>query len=225
MSFGEVDVGVEKQLSFTLRNFSAVSRRFAWPNVEGVSFRPSAGHLLPHSAKSITATFCSDHPLTLGMEVEVELTPIRQEGEGGAAGAGVEWDDTMMEVKYLTQAELEERARQRAAAAAAAARAKALEEAEAAAALAASEGKGKGKGKGQPNPLPPQPEAPLVEEEEASPVEEPLSVVVPHPGARTKVGSGGGQSGEEWTTGFSVVGSWWKWSAESFSQSWLGQLC
>eukprot|EP00966_Prymnesium_polylepis_P033275 773915-Prymnesium_polylepis.1 len=100
VSFGDIEVGASKSLTFSIRNYSSVCRRFEWPAVGGVSFSPSVGHLLPGATKAITATLQSDEPLTLeGEELEVKLVPITQTD----GGAGVDWDDSMVEVKYLTE--------------------------------------------------------------------------------------------------------------------------
>ncbi|KAL1499824.1 hypothetical protein AB1Y20_012509 [Prymnesium parvum] len=156
INFGDVEVGVAKSLIFSMRNFSNVVRRFEWPQREGVSFSPSVGHILPGSVKSITATFKSDEPLRLDADiVDVKVTPIAQSGN-----SLVEWDNSMTEVKYLTEEEFQAReariAAEKAAAEQAAAEAAALAAAEAAAAAT----KGKGKGKGAPPPPPPEPVPP-----------------------------------------------------------------
>ncbi len=49
--FGDVEIGAAKSISFTVRNYSATPRRFAWETFPGLSFAPSVGHLQPQAAK------------------------------------------------------------------------------------------------------------------------------------------------------------------------------
>ena len=105
LAFGDVDVGVPKVLTFTLRNFSDQPRRFVFSSLQGLSFAPSIGHLLPHGSKSITATFSSAEPLSYTAErTELTITKIVYPGAGPRAPA-VEWDNAMTSVKYLTEEE------------------------------------------------------------------------------------------------------------------------
>ena len=99
--FGDVEVGVPKTLSFTLRNFSATSRRFVWQSVPGITFSPSSGHLLPNSAKVISATFACSESLEYDAEqISLELTNI-----SFPSGKLQDWDTSMTVVKYLTEEE------------------------------------------------------------------------------------------------------------------------
>ena len=112
--FGDVEVGVPKTLSFTLRNFSATSRRFVWQSVPGITFSPSSGHLLPNSAKVISATFACSESLEYDAEqISLELTNI-----SFPSGKLQDWDTSMTVVKYLTEEEYLEREAQLAAASA-----------------------------------------------------------------------------------------------------------
>ena len=72
LSFGDVEVGVPKTLSFTLRNFSATPRRFEWTGASCVTFSPSVGHLPPNGTKAITVTFSNSEPI----DYEAEQTSL-----------------------------------------------------------------------------------------------------------------------------------------------------
>ena len=175
LKFGDVAMGQSKTISFTLRNLSNTARKFSWQSVEGLTFSPSVGHLLPKSAKTVTATFApTEATAHEAAPACLELTRIQYTAEYD------DWDDSMKVVKYLTEEEFQAREQRMVAEAEAAAAAKA--EAEEAARLAAEEAeaaaskgkKGKDKGKAAPPPEPepepePEPAAPAAEEEDTEP--------------------------------------------------------
>lgn len=43
--FGEIPIGVENELSLTLRSHCGFPIRFSWPQNQNISFAPSVGHL------------------------------------------------------------------------------------------------------------------------------------------------------------------------------------
>ena len=99
-------MGQSKTITFTLRNLSTVPRKFAWQSIAGLTFSPSVGHLLPRSAKNITATFSPSEASSYEAEaVSLDLKRIQYTGEYD------DWDDSMKVVKYLTEEEFQERER------------------------------------------------------------------------------------------------------------------
>ena len=124
LSFGDVEVGVPKTLTFTLRNFSEFARRFEWTSLPGLTFSPSIGHLPPHGSKPISATFSADEPLShdaVEASASLALTKIAYPSAGARGAPAVEWDNSMVSVKYLTEEEFLAREARLAAEAAAAA--------------------------------------------------------------------------------------------------------
>ena len=191
LQFGDVAMGQSKTVTFTLRNLSTTARKFSWQSVAGLTFSPSVGHLLPKSAKTVTATFApAEATAHEAVPASLELQRIRYTAEYD------DWDDSMKVVKYLTEEEFQ--ARELALRAAAEAEARAKREAEEAAAAAAAEAeaaasKGKKGGKDKGKKPEPEPEpAPAPAEEEAAPAaDEPaLSPMTPgggSPNRRRKV--------------------------------------
>ena len=90
LKFGDVAMGQSKTISFTLRNLSNTARKFAWQSVEGLTFSPSVGHLLPKSAKTVTATFApTEATAHEAAPACLELTRIQYTAEYD------DWDDSM----------------------------------------------------------------------------------------------------------------------------------
>lgn len=106
LNFGDTEVGVPKAITFSLRSFSEFTRKFTWSCVEGVTFSPSVGHLLPHGVKSITATLLTKIPL-LHEATEASLSMVQIACPEG--GSRVEWDNSMRVLRYLTDDEFKER--------------------------------------------------------------------------------------------------------------------
>tara|TARA_B110001469_G_C9354301_1_gene186309 strand:+ start:41 stop:526 length:486 start_codon:yes stop_codon:yes gene_type:complete len=105
LKFGDVAIGESKSISFTLRNLSSTARKFSWQSVEGLTFSPSVGHLLPKSAKIVTATFAPTEATTHeAAPASLELQRIQYTAEYWD-----DWDDSMKVVKYLTEEEFQAR--------------------------------------------------------------------------------------------------------------------
>lgn len=78
LMFGDVPVGVSRQVSFTLTSRSNTTvYRFEAPHHEGLVFSPSRGHLHPGASKEITVTLRSDRRLVMKEEaLDLQLCKI-----------------------------------------------------------------------------------------------------------------------------------------------------
>ena len=76
--FGDVPVGVSRQVSFTLASRSNTAvYRFEAPCREGLVFSPSRGHLHPGASKEISVTLNSDRKLVIKREaLDLQLCKI-----------------------------------------------------------------------------------------------------------------------------------------------------
>ena len=76
--FGDVPVGVSRQVSFTLTSRSNMAvYRFEAPHREGLVFSPSQGHLHPGASKEITVSLRSNKLLVLKREaLDLQLCKI-----------------------------------------------------------------------------------------------------------------------------------------------------
>ena len=90
LKFGDVAMGQSKTISFTLRNLSNTARKFSWTSVEGLTFSPSVGHLLPKSAKVVSATFAPTEATSHeAAPASLELQRIQYTADYA------DWDDSM----------------------------------------------------------------------------------------------------------------------------------
>ncbi len=78
LMFGDVPVGVSRQVSFTLTSRSNTAvYRFEAPHRKGLVFSPSRGHLHPGASKEVTVTLCSDRKLVMKREaLDLQLCKI-----------------------------------------------------------------------------------------------------------------------------------------------------
>lgn len=76
--FGDVPVGVSRQVSFTLTSRSNTAvYRFEAPHRKGLVFSPSRGHLHPGASKEVTVTLSSDRKLVMKREaLDLQLCKI-----------------------------------------------------------------------------------------------------------------------------------------------------
>ena len=94
LKFGDVAMGQSKTITFTLRNLSNTARKFSWTSVEGLTFSPSVGHLLPKSAKVVSATFAPTEATSHeAAPASLELQRIQYTADYA------DWDDSMKVVR------------------------------------------------------------------------------------------------------------------------------
>ena len=87
-------MGQSKTITFTLRNLSNTARKFSWTSVEGLTFSPSVGHLLPKTAKVVSATFAPTEATSHeAAPASLELQRIRYTADYA------DWDDSMKVVR------------------------------------------------------------------------------------------------------------------------------
>ena len=98
LTFGDVEVGVPKALTFTLRNFSATARAASSGRAGRRHLLPRVGHLVPQRVKSITATFSSAEPLEYDAEAS-QASALTKISYAAGGKAPPEWDDSMTVVK------------------------------------------------------------------------------------------------------------------------------
>ncbi|XP_076808093.1 hydrocephalus-inducing protein homolog isoform X2 [Clavelina lepadiformis] len=98
--FGEGDVGVPKDRTFTLSNHSGSDTvRFLWNQHLNLKFVPTAGHLHPGCSKEVTVTFKSDKPAEiLKSLVKCNITKIKFIKPIDQV---TDWDDRMRTVKWV----------------------------------------------------------------------------------------------------------------------------
>ena len=101
--FGNLTVGVPKQLSFTINNNSAKVYRFKWLKEADdtyITFSPQEGHLQPGQSKDVTATVLAKKEMDLqaGKPLVLETTEITYP-DGGAT----DWDDSIKDVEWITE--------------------------------------------------------------------------------------------------------------------------
>eukprot|EP00937_MAST-01D_sp_MAST-1D-sp2_P000047 g47.t1 len=92
----------KRQTAFSIQSHADVPVRFSWGDAESITFAPSVGHLHPGQKKRIFATFASDKAVALKQKgVKLAFQRIAFTSE-----AATDWDDRMMVVRYLTEAQL-----------------------------------------------------------------------------------------------------------------------
>jgi hydrocephalus-inducing protein len=100
LKFGNLTVGVAKQLSFTISNNSTKVWRFQWAKEDEdnyITFSPQEGHLQPGQTKDVMATILAKKELDLdaGKPFTLETTQIIYTGDGG------DWDDSIKDVEWV----------------------------------------------------------------------------------------------------------------------------
>ena len=101
LAFGNLTVGVQKQLSFSISNNSDKVYRFKWLKEDEdnfITYSPQEGHLQPYQSKDVMATILAKKHLDLeaGKPFILEATEITYpEGEGG------DWDDSIKDVEWV----------------------------------------------------------------------------------------------------------------------------
>ncbi len=99
IGFGNIPVGVQKTMNFTLSNNSENVYRFVWEQDPAglLTFSPAVGHIHPHETKEITVTvFAADR-----VTIEAQELPLKMQQIVYADDA-VDWDDSMKEVEWIT---------------------------------------------------------------------------------------------------------------------------
>ncbi|XP_077975805.1 hydrocephalus-inducing protein homolog isoform X2 [Styela clava] len=98
--FGDCQVGVAKERSFSIKNHSDIDTvRFQWAENDKVKFSPLIGHLHPGCSKDITATFISDSPTFLKDSIlKCGLSKIKFMQ---SVDQVTDWDDRLRVVKWI----------------------------------------------------------------------------------------------------------------------------
>jgi len=94
LKFGNLALGdgpTTLTTEFTLRNVRRSCVRFEWPEHAAVTFAPKVGHLPPHGARTIVATFSAPEPSSVDEEISLATQQITfdvtaPEAEEGAEG-------------------------------------------------------------------------------------------------------------------------------------------
>ena len=98
--FGDSVINIEKKISFQIKNNSNNPIRFKWDTTtEDFVMTPRVGHLHEHSAKWITCTFKSQKTVTY------KDLPMICQIQGIAAKDTKDWDDSMVNTRYVTKTE------------------------------------------------------------------------------------------------------------------------
>jgi hydrocephalus-inducing protein len=96
LNFGQVPVGVPKELSFAISNTSGKVFRFSFPSDPAFSFVPSVGHLHPRGTKAVVATFLAGRSASFSeLLLSVSLAQIEYTEEPR------EWDNGMKDVEWV----------------------------------------------------------------------------------------------------------------------------
>ncbi|XP_059190373.1 hydrocephalus-inducing protein homolog [Centropristis striata] len=105
LNFGDCHVDWPYHESFTMTNHSSDQvMRFEWPSAgDHLSFAPQVGHLHAGCSKEVTATFCSNQPVTLTSQptrCKISQVEFQQPVEQVA-----DWDDRQRTVQWLSSSQ------------------------------------------------------------------------------------------------------------------------
>ncbi|KAM6946364.1 hydrocephalus-inducing protein homolog [Aplochiton taeniatus] len=101
LHFGDCQVGVAYQQSFTMANQSSgQALKFEWPATTALlSFSPQVGHLHAGCSKEVTVTFCSQQPATLaGQPLRCKVCRVEFPHPLETVA---DWDDRQRTVRWL----------------------------------------------------------------------------------------------------------------------------
>uniref|UniRef100_H2YKD6 Uncharacterized protein n=1 Tax=Ciona savignyi TaxID=51511 RepID=H2YKD6_CIOSA len=106
LMFGDCNVGVGKDKTFTLTNHSGGDTvRFQWVEHDHVKFVPTVGHIHPGCSKDFTVTFKSDQPIELKKAI-IKCSLVKINFAGPIENV-LDWDDRMRTVKWVDVASID----------------------------------------------------------------------------------------------------------------------